>query len=188
MSDFHKTCLKQRIRPLVYRIALKATLDETIRKKINNKLNKLTLKSFEQAKETERLIFLLKKSNINAIPYKGTAYSKQFFGNISMRESSDIDLIIEPYEIPKAIAVLENGFQSNQKNYYYRLGHKRFIKSHKDFNFDKYIEDVRLSHVELHFNIIGKTIYTSKFHNQFKTSSLEKTSLFKEQISILKPN
>jgi hypothetical protein len=186
--DFIKTCRKHRIRPLVYKVILKATLPEEIQKIISNELNKLTLQSFEQAKETERLILLLQQNNITVIPYKGTAFSKQFFGNISMRESSDIDLVIDSDDIPKAIHTLEkDGFQSLQKNYYYSLGHKRFIKSHKDLNFDKFIGNIRKYHVELHFNIISNNIYVSKYQNDFKTTSLENNSLFKEQVSFLNP-
>ncbi|WP_369765914.1 nucleotidyltransferase family protein [Flavobacterium sp. WC2429] len=185
---FFKTCRKHRIRPLVYKIILKATLPEEIQKRISNELNKISLQSFDQARETERLILLLQQNNINVIPYKGTAFSKQFFGTISMRESSDIDLVIDSNDITKAIHTLENdGFQSHQKNYYYSLGHKQFIKRHKDFNFDKYTGNSRQYHVELHFNIISKNIYVSKYQNDFKTSSLGKDSLFKEQVSILNP-
>ena len=186
--DFIKTCRKHRIRPIAYKIILKITLPEEIHKRINKELNKLTLQSFEQAKETERLILLFQSNNINVLPYKGASFSKQFYGTINMRESSDIDLVIHPDEISKSIAILENdGFQSHQKNYYFTLGHNRFIKRHKDFNFDKYLGNTRQYHVELHFNIINKNIYVSKNQNEFKIDSLNKDCLFKEQVFVLNP-
>lgn len=187
-SDFYKTCLKHRIKPIVYRIILKTALPEEIKKRVSSELNKLTLQSFEQAKETERLILLLQENKINVIPYKGTAFSKQFFGNISMRESSDIDLVINPDDIPKAIKILENeGFLAYQKQYYYWIGHENFIKAHKDFSFDKFNGNKRVHHVEFHFNIINKSTHLPDKRNTFDTNQKTKTLLFQKEIGCLNP-
>lgn len=187
-SSFVKNCRIHRIRPLVYRIILKATLPIEFRNKITNELNKLTLQSFEQAKETERLILLLQQNNITVIPYKGTAFSKQFFGNISMRESSDIDLIINPEDIPQTIHILENvGYIAPQKNYYNWMGHEQFIKTHKDLNFDLIKDAKRIQHVEMHFNTINKSIHLPNHRNTFKTDTLYKNKLFQKEISTLHP-
>lgn len=185
-SGFYKNCLIHKIRPLVYRIILKTELPEAVKKRISNELNKLTIKSFEQARETERLIYLLQESKIDVIPYKGTAFSKYFFGNISMRESSDIDIIINPDAIPKAIKILEkDGFIASQKEYYQWIGHKKFIKKHKDFSFDKYIGDKRQYHIELHFNIINKTTHLPDNRNIFDTNQTNKILIFQKEINCL---
>lgn len=187
-SDYIKTCRKHQISPLIHRIILKTKLPEEIQKKINNELNKYTLQSFEQAKETERLIFLLKEKNIPVIPYKGTSFSKQFFGNISMRQSSDIDFVINSEDIPKAIEILEkDGFVAYQKKYYNWIGHKKFIQNHKDFSFDKHNEAKRIHHVELHFNIINKNTHLPDKTNTFDTNEKTKCLLFQKEIECLKP-
>ena len=183
-----KTSRKHQISPLFFKTVLKGNLPEEIQKKINNELNKYTLQSFEQAKETERLIFLLKENNISVIPYKGTAFSKQFFGNISMRQSSDIDFVINSVDIPRAIEILEkDGFIAYQKEYYQWIGHKKFIKKHKDFSFDKFKGTKRIHHVELHFNIINKNTHIPDITNTFDKNNQSKILLFQKEIDCLNP-
>ncbi len=186
-TTFIKICRKHRIRPIIYSVILKATsVPEEIKKRVSNRLNRLKLQNFEQAKETERLIFLLQENKINVIPYKGTAFSKQFFGNISMRESSDIDLIINPDDIPKAIKILENdGFLAYQKEYYHWIGHKKFILKHKDFSFDKYNSNKRIHHVEFHFNIINKNTHLADNLNIFDLREKSEYLLFQKEIECL---
>ena len=186
--EFYINCRKQKVRPIVYRILLKIELPEAIKKSLSNELNRLTLQSFEQAKETERIIFLCREKGINLIPYKGTAFSKQFFGNIGMRESSDIDLIITPEDLPKAIETLEkDGYSPYQKEYYQWVGHENFIQFHKDFSFDKHIRTKRIHHVELHFNIIGKTTYLPDYRNTFATQQTTTYQLFQKEVDCLLP-
>jgi len=85
-----------RVRPVVYRVLLNTIVPEEFKTLLKNELHSITLKNFELAKETERIVKRLEAANIVAIPYKGVAFSKQFYGDISMRESSDIDLVIDP--------------------------------------------------------------------------------------------
>lgn len=187
-SEFIKNCRIHRIRALVYRVILKANLVEDVKKRITNELNTLTIQSFEQAKETERLIYLLQENKIDVVPYKGTAFSKQFFGNISMRESSDIDLVVNPDDIPVAIQILENdGFIAYQKEYYNWIGHTKFIKNHKDFSFDRFNGSKRIHHVELHFNIINKSTHLPDNSNTFDNKLKYKTLLFQREIECLNP-
>ncbi|MEL1239866.1 nucleotidyltransferase family protein [Flavobacterium flavipallidum] len=188
-SDVFKTCRKHHISTLIYKILLKANLNNpTVQQKISNLSNIFTLQSFEQAKETERLIYLFKENNITLIPYKGTAFSKQFFGNISMRQSSDIDFIIDSDAIPMAIKIMENeGFIPYQKEYYKWIGHNNFIKKHKDFSFDKYVGNDRLFHIELHFNIINKTTHLATLKNNFDLSEKTELKLFLKEIDCLNP-
>ena len=187
-SDCIKTSRKHQISPLIFKILLKANLPEEIQKKISNLLNKSTLQSFEQAKETERLIYLLKENNIPVIPYKGTSFSKQFFGNISMRQSSDIDFVINPNDLSKTIKILEkDGFLAYQKEYYHWIGHSKFILKHKDFSFDKYNGNQRIHHVEFHFNIINKNTHLPDKTNTFDTNEKTKCLLFQKEIECLNP-
>lgn len=186
--DFRILCRKHHIRPIVYRIILKTNLPQEVQEIINSELIKLTIKSLQQAKETERLILLLNKNGINAIPYKGTAFSKQFFGNINMRESSDIDLVISKVDLPISISILENdNYIAPLKEHYDWIGHEKFVKNYKDLCFAKFNKNVREHSVELHFNIIAKHIYVPNDFNKFNTQLLDKTKLIKEEITLLNP-
>ena len=85
-----------RIRPVVYRVLLNTIVPEEFKTLLKNELHSITLQNFSIAKETERIVIKLENAGITLIPYKGVAFSKQFYGDISMRESSDIDLVIDP--------------------------------------------------------------------------------------------
>ena len=105
-----------------------------------------------------------------------------------MRESSDIDLIITPDNLPKAIETLEkDGYSPYQKEYYQWVGHQNFIQFHKDFSFDKHEGSTRIHHVELHFNIIGKTIYLPDYRNTFTTQPTTNYQLFQKEVDCLVP-
>jgi len=96
-----------RIRPVVYRVLLNANVTEQFKTALKNELHSITLQNFEIAKETERIVQKLAIAGITAIPYKGVAYSKQFYGDISMRESSDIDLAIDASDLLAIKPLLE---------------------------------------------------------------------------------
>jgi hypothetical protein len=182
------TCRQHKVRPLVYRILLKANLPEVVRQKINLELRLLSVESIKQAVETERLICLFNKKGIKVIPYKGTAFSKQFFGHISMRESSDIDLVIRAEDLPKTFQIMEEeGFESPLKEHYNYIGHNTFIEREKDFYFDKFLGNKREFHVELHFNIIMKGIYIPNNLNNFKIHPTDTNKLVQENIQLLDP-
>lgn len=187
-QDCFKTCRKHRIRPLVYLILLKIKLTDEIKLKLNRELKQISIHNIKLSAETERLINLLNENEIKVLPYKGAAYSKQFFGNINMRESSDIDLIIDPNDLSKLFPIMEKqGFQSYQLEYYHRIGHKRFIQTHKDFNFDLFIGEKIEFHIEFHFNIINKNLHIHKELNYFDWNNTVKNQLINKQIPFLNP-
>jgi len=142
-----------RIRPVVYRVLLNANVTEQFKTVIKNELHSITLQNFEIAKETERIVQKLAKAGIRAIPYKGVAYSKQFYGDISMRESSDIDLAIDASDLLAIKPLLEeDGYaiaagMENPVN-----ARANYYTENKDLCFDKIIPQHRF-HVELHWMI-----------------------------------
>jgi len=142
-----------RIRPVVYRVLLNANVSEQIKTNLKNELHSITLQNFEIAKETERIVQKLAAAGITAIPYKGVAYSKQFYKDISMRESSDIDLAIDASDLLAIKPLLEEdgyaiaaGMENpvNAKADYYT--------KNKDLCLDKVTPTHRF-HVELHWMI-----------------------------------
>jgi len=142
-----------RIRPVVYRVLLNTNVTEQFKTVLKNELHSITLHNFEIAKETERIVQKLAIAGITAIPYKGVAYSKQFYGDISMRESSDIDLAIDARDLLAIKPLLEEddyaiaaGMESpvNARAAYYT--------ENKDLCFDKITPQHRF-HVELYWMI-----------------------------------
>jgi len=142
-----------RIRPVVYRVLLNTNVTEQFKTVLKNELHSITLQNFEIAKETERIVQKLAIAGIRAIPYKGVAYSKQFYGDISMRESSDIDLAIDASDLLAIKPLLE------EDEYAITAGMDNpvnasadYYTENKDLCFYK-ITPTHRFHVELHWMI-----------------------------------
>lgn len=174
-----------RIRPVVYRVLLNTIVPEQFKTLLKNELHSITLKNFELAKETERIVKRLEAANIVAIPYKGVAFSKQFYGDISMRESSDIDLAIDPTSLLAIKPLLEEdgyviaaGMEDPTKasaNYYIE---------NKDLCFDKTTTRERF-HIELHWMITHPNYQAPVNLNKIDTSQLVDSELAGTQLKFL---
>jgi len=141
-----------RIRPVVYRALLEAIIPASAKEQLKNELHAITLHNFAIAQETQRILNRLQAHDIAVIPYKGVAFSNQFYGDISMRESSDIDLIIDKEKVTNAIQLFEeDGFTVS----YFQLppnGKESYFIENKDLCFDKKTEQHNW-HIELHWMI-----------------------------------
>lgn len=142
-----------RIRPVVYRVLLNANISIEFKTALKNELHSITLQNFEIAKETERIVKKLTTVGITAIPYKGVAFSKQFYGDISMRESTDIDLAIDASDL---LAIQP---QFEEDGYAIAAGMENPVKAsttyyteNKDLCFDKATSNHQF-HVELHWMV-----------------------------------
>jgi hypothetical protein len=122
-----------------------------------------------------------------AIPYKGVAFSKQFYGDISMRESSDIDLAIDPTSLLAIKPLLEDdgysiaaGMEEPSKasaNYYIE---------NKDLCFDKTTPNTRF-HLELHWMITHPNYQAPVNLNKIDTCQLLESELAGTQLKFLEP-
>jgi hypothetical protein len=66
--------------------------------------------------ELLRILDLLSRSNIEAIPFKGAVLALQAYGNLEMRQFDDIDLLLPGKRILKAVELLTaNGYASYPK-------------------------------------------------------------------------
>jgi hypothetical protein len=176
-----------RIRPVVYRVLLNANISAEFKTALKNELQSITLKNFELVKETERIVKKLEATNIVAIPYKGVSFSKQFYGDISMRESSDIDLAIDPTSLLAIKPLLEEddyvvaaGMEVPTKasaNYYIE---------NKDLCFDKTSTTERF-HIELHWMITHPNYQAPVNLNKIDTCQILESELAGTQLQFLEP-
>jgi hypothetical protein len=180
-----------RIRPVIFRILLQANCPEDFKARIKTELHSITLNNFSLAKETERIIQELSLLGVTAMPYKGVSFSKQFYGDISMRESSDIDLIIDAEDLEKTFPFFEkDGFHAalSMGKDYQTLGSTEFIHQNKDFCFDKIGKDGAASfHVELHWEITHPRYLAPKTLNQFDKTGIESGNLVTANCRLLQP-
>lgn len=56
--------------------------------------------------ELQRLLLLFAKDNITAVPYKGPALALQVYGNVALRQFSDLDILVHPRDVMRARDIL----------------------------------------------------------------------------------
>jgi hypothetical protein len=102
-----------------------------------------------------------------------------------MRESSDIDLVIEPDQLEKTFSFFEeDGYKGHDIEGFRRMNRDHFFKQQKDFCFDKKAEGASSFHVELHWKILHPNFCgptdTSQFNlqNYSQQTLLESTRQF----------
>ncbi len=59
------------------------------------------------ARELERVTDALGAERVNALPFKGPSLAMAAFGDVSLRQFSDLDIIVAERQLPAAIGVLE---------------------------------------------------------------------------------
>ncbi|MFN5607686.1 MAG: nucleotidyltransferase family protein, partial [Bacteroidota bacterium] len=176
-----------RIRPVVYRVLLNTIAPEQFKTLLKNELHSITLKNFELAKETERIVKKLEDANVLAVPYKGVAFSKQFYGDISMRESSDIDLAIDPTSLLAIKPLLEgDGYSIAAGMEDPTKARANYYMENKDLCFDK-TTITEPFHIELHWMITHPNYQAPVNLNKIDTSQMLESELAGTQLKFLEP-
>lgn len=161
-----------RIEPVVYAVLGKAGLPPAIASHIKQSQLLLIRNNFKQALETERIVLLLAESGITCTPYKGVAFSKQFYGDTISRESSDIDLVISHHDFNRVLDIMTaDGYLFENKTEYDHFRETIFEKNNS-LNFDRFKGEIREFHVEFHWRITENFVNTpDAAHEQlFKNS------------------
>lgn len=162
-ASFRRQANFHRIRPIAYRSLLLCGSTFSGIDDFKAELQQYTLRNWQLATETERVLDLFEKQNIKAVPYKGTMFSKQFYGDLVSRTSTDIDLLIDWDDLQPCIQILKSeGFTPEWPLEDFH-GWKNDLKnSQNEYNMDLYKDGERLFHIELHWDISSKQIFVSK--------------------------
>jgi hypothetical protein len=182
---FLKLCTIHRVRPVVFKIILQAKISAELSTIIKQQYSSLTKKSWLHAVETERITALLKRDSVTATAYKGAAFSKQFYHDLSSRESSDIDLVIQKNDLDAIIGILEkDGYLSELKDIREYLGDKYFYY-YKDYSLNKFAGGKRLFHIDMHWSIAENHFNLSKSSNNLIYDKTEKIVLLTNNIETI---
>ncbi len=147
-----------RVRPVTYQVIVRMDIPAETRALIQKQHAAIIIKNWKHAVETERLILLLRANGISVVTYKGVAFSQQFFGDLTSRESSDIDLVIRQDCLGQAIAILkEDGYLPELEDIRQYLG-DRYFEQYKDYCLNKFKNGKREFHIEMHWAVAEKCI------------------------------
>ena len=89
-----------------------ARVPETIRLCFIERFRAHTIRNFELTKELIEILSLLEKSDVDALAFKGPVLSQQLYGDLSLREFLDLDILVPPSDAWTVIASLSaKGFE-----------------------------------------------------------------------------
>jgi hypothetical protein len=72
----------------------------------------LAARSFSLTTELVRVVGVLEAGGIPVIPYKGPALAASLYGSLLLRPCSDLDLLVQPADVPRATEILiTDGYQ-----------------------------------------------------------------------------
>lgn len=180
LSAYHK------VRPIVYKMLAAIQLPQPVAEAVKKEQLRLVQQSFRRAIETERLILQLKNHGIGSVPYKGVAFSKQFYGDIISRESSDIDLVIAPdVDFGSIIDLMEKDGYVFEHHIEYAYFGKQIFEQKKDLSFNKYDGDTREFHIEFHWKVLDKFHHVNKRSDDLLYNYDREIVLAKEQLKVI---
>jgi hypothetical protein len=90
------------------------------------------IRNLEQSAELLRLLGRLDQAGIEAVPYKGPVLAAEVYGDVALREFVDLDILVDPHQVLKAVRLLEDdGYRPHhaltprQERFLLRTGHDR---------------------------------------------------------------
>jgi len=135
----------------------KATIPSDFLDLLKRQSFNFAIRNLKNAKELLRLHNLFKEANIEIIPYKGVVLSEMAYGELGVRESSDIDILVQKKDLDLLYTILESeGYVPAEKmsNFFYNI----LLKFYNEYNYDLYEGQTRLFHVEPHW-VLGSKMH-----------------------------
>ncbi len=186
---FYKMAKVHHIRPVVNKAIANITTDDATKQQLQADCRLIALRNFEHYKELLRLHALFQQGGVVVVPYKGSSYCLQFYGDLSQRESSDLDFLMQ-YSMDD-LEILERLFEeqgyanlsevpANFKVYYFE--HVR------EFKFAKFEEGQRKFLAEFHSSLNDAVFETSTpISNDYLFADLQEQDMNGYKIKALSP-
>lgn len=143
---------RNRIRPVVYNVLSALPADTILLKKLEEDCRSVTLQGFRNLKEMEQIVALMESKGVALMPYRGALFSKMYYGDWVLRESSDIDFLVHPKNIPDILAFIKaNNYHSAIAVDDYR--HKYLHSNGLSIDVTSQEHKQSSIHLEFHYNI-----------------------------------
>ncbi|NEP36971.1 nucleotidyltransferase family protein [Moorena sp. SIO3B2] len=104
-----KTARRQKVLPLLYN-SLKNTcpdlVPQNILKQLRNYFQHLVVHNTFLTQKLLKLLTVLEKHGISAIPFKGPTLAVSVYGNLGLRQFGDLDILVDHQDIPRVKELL----------------------------------------------------------------------------------
>lgn len=147
-----RVATRHRVTPLVLRQISRAVpelLDRPELHALITACHSIARHNLHLAQELLRLLDVFESEGIAAIPLKGPMLAVSGFGDLAWREFDDLDVLIQPHDIPKAKSLMASrGFHPQLE--LTRAQEAAYVRSEHAFN---YIRDRDRLSVEIHWRL-----------------------------------
>lgn len=134
---FSRLAVEHRVFPLAHK-ALSLAAPEAVPAEVGERLRTLYFSNLTRnlalQKELIRLLEALKASGLDAVPYKGPVLAESAYGDVGLRQFTDLDILIRERDIEQAVFVLRSldygPALPNDPSYL-----KRLVRVLRDFTF-----------------------------------------------------
>jgi len=107
----------QGVTPLVHTVLKRhasGDLPKDVARRLGEKLRANAMRNLAFSGELRRLLDLLGSRNISAVPFKGPALAWLAYGDLSLREFSDLDLLVRSGDVEQIVALaLASGYRTD---------------------------------------------------------------------------
>ena len=111
-NKLNKMTIYHRIRPVVYEAFRQVNFNNNFTENLGLFAKRQSIKNLVDSQEVLYILKFLNQHNIPALPYKGQVFLECLYQNKSLRESCDIDIIVQPQNAIKALKLLlADGYQ-----------------------------------------------------------------------------
>jgi hypothetical protein len=147
---------KNRVRSLVHNGFAQSSIKNLIPIWVVEKLKEVhierTIINMRHAKELKEILGYLSEKGVHPIPYKGLILGQSAYSNLSLREMSDIDMLIDikDFATIEMLMLSRNYVPTVQMSNAFK---PTYFKQNFEYNFDLYDGEQRLFHVEPHWEI-----------------------------------
>ncbi|WP_176772776.1 nucleotidyltransferase domain-containing protein [Sporomusa acidovorans] len=151
--DFTRLVLRHRLYPIVYRYFKKLAhpgVPDDVMTNLSQFDKENIYKTLKMLTEFQTLLKSFDEGGITAVPIKGFPLAYQLFGDITLRTSRDLDILISPVDVDRSMKILERkGYVCNQSlNGAFSL--KRWMKFNKHLEYQNHHLGIC---VELHWRL-----------------------------------
>jgi len=153
------------ILPLVYKtLKIKElAIDTEVLRELKNRYLNISKKNMLMSAELIRIMKLLNDHNIKALAFKGPTLSQMIYGDITLRQYGDLDILVNEEDVYKAgTLIYKNGYTTLHSIKI--LKNKVCLDTAKDFSF---ISKSKV-HTELHWRLFEKKYNISIFSSLHK--------------------
>ncbi len=119
------------------------------------------------------IVKLFQSNNVPVMPFKGPLLANQAYGNLALRRYVDLDILVQPEHLEKAIALLQSAEYTPMTDEYWLKNIKLCLKQKKDI---KFVSKDKSAYIELHWRLsksyFNVPIKTEHLWQQAETETL----------------